>query len=303
MKLSIIIPAYNEQENIIPCLDELDKVVRQKYSIETEIVVVNDNSSDETRTVVKKYSETHPYVRLVNRSLPGGFGRAIRAGVNAATGDAVVIYMADLSDDPEDVVKYYNKLMEGYDCVFGSRFIKGSEVKDYPRVKLIVNRIVNRCVQWMFWTPFNDLTNAFKAYRMSVVRECGPYRASHFNITLEMSLSVLCRRYNVAQIPINWYGRTWGSSNLRLREMGRKYLCTLLMMFFQKILISDDLVAEQIARDRERVDSLVSLEKRLNELEDLVSEVGEFNRGDQEVDDLQQNHTDDVELSNIEIKL
>ena len=294
MKLSVIIPAYNEQENIIPCLKELEKVVCEKYSIETEIVVVNDNSSDDTRTVVQKYAETHPHVRLVNRSLPGGFGRAIRAGVDAATGDAVVIYMADLSDDPEDVVKYYNKLMEGYDCVFGSRFIKGSEVKDYPRVKLVVNRIVNRCVQWMFWTPFNDLTNAFKAYRMSVVRECGPYRASHFNITLEMSLSVLCRRYNVVQIPINWHGRTWGSSNLRLREMGRKYLCTLLMMFFQKILISDDLVAEQIARDRERVDSLVSLEKRLNELEDLVSEVGEFNRSD-----LDENLVDraDVELS------
>ena len=139
MKLSVIIPAYNEQENIIPCLKELENVVREKYSIETEIVVVNDNSSDDTRTVVQKYAETHPHVRLVNRSLPGGFGRAIRAGVDAATGDAVVIYMADLSDDPEDVVKYYNKLMEGYDCVFGSRFIKGSEVKDYPRVKLVVN--------------------------------------------------------------------------------------------------------------------------------------------------------------------
>ena len=183
--------------------------------------------------------------------------------------------MADLSDDPEDVVKYYHKLLEGYDCVFGSRFIKGSYVKDYPRLKLVINRIVNRCVQLMFWTKFNDLTNAFKAYRMSVVQECGPFRASHFNITLEMSLSVLCRRYNVAQVPINWYGRTWGSSNLRLREMGRKYLCTLLMMFFQKMLISDDLVAEQLSQSRNRVDNLEEIQQRLDHLESLLAEVDE----------------------------
>ena len=275
MKLSIVIPAYNEQKNIVPCLEELDKVLRDKHEIETEIVVVNDNSRDETEAVVTDYIADHPWVRIVNRSLPGGFGRAIRSGIEAATGDAVVIYMADLSDDPEDVVKYYNKLLEGYDCVFGSRFIQGSTVKDYPRVKLVINRIVNRCVQLMFWTRFNDLTNAFKAYRMDVVRECGPYRASHFNITLEMSLSVLCRKYKVAQVPISWFGRTWGSSNLRLREMGRKYLCTLLMMFFQKILVSDDLVAEQVAH---RLQSESELET-LKSLEELIDETQKFNTG------------------------
>jgi dolichol-phosphate mannosyltransferase len=277
MKLSVVIPAYNEQENIIPCLEELDQVLRGKYEIDTEIVVVNDNSKDDTAGVVSQYISDHPWVRIVNRTLPGGFGRAIRSGIKAATGDALVIYMADLSDDPEDVVKYYNKLLEGYDCVFGSRFIKGSKVKDYPKVKLVVNRIVNRCVQLMFWTRFNDLTNAFKAYRMDVVRECGPFRASHFNITLEMSLSVLCRQYKVAQMPINWYGRTWGSSNLRLREMGRKYLCTLLMMFFQKILVSDDLVAEQIAHSRQAQPGLDGLESELRDLEELVDATKSFN--------------------------
>jgi dolichol-phosphate mannosyltransferase len=136
-----------------------------------------------------------------------------------------------------------------------------------------VNRIVNRCVQWLFWSPYNDLTNAFKAYRTSVIRECGPFRASHFNITLEMSLAVLCRRYNVAQIPISWYGRTWGSSNLRLREMGRKYLCTVLMSFFQKMLISDDLMAERLATHTRDIDTLQSIQDRLNQLEVLLQSV------------------------------
>ncbi len=270
MKLSVVIPAYNEEKNIGKCVDELMLTLCQKHAIETEIIVVNDNSSDATEATVNAIIQQNPIVKIVNRTLPGGFGRAIRSGLEQASGDAIVIYMADSSDAPEDVVKYYNKLLEGFDCVFGSRFIKGSEVKDYPRLKLIINRIVNRCVQLMFWTKFNDLTNAFKAYRMSVVRECGPFRASHFNITLEMSLSVLCRRYHVAQVPINWYGRTWGSSNLRLREMGRKYLCTLLMMFFQKMLISDDLVAEQLSQNRLRVEGLGEIEDRLNRLEALL---------------------------------
>jgi dolichol-phosphate mannosyltransferase len=134
-------------------------------------------------------------------------------------------------------------------------------------VKLIFNRIVNRCVQFLFWTRFNDLTNAFKAYRTSVIRDCGPYRASHFNITLEMSLSALIRRYEIAQVPIRWYGRTWGTSKLKLREMGRKYLCTVLMFYFQRQLIAEDLVAERLAADLARKTHLSDLESRVEHLE------------------------------------
>ena len=101
---------------------------------------------------------------------------AIRAGLEGVKGDVVVVYMADLSDSPEDVVAYYRKIREGYDCVFGSRFIKGSTVENYPIVKLVCNRIVNQGIRLLFWTRFNDLTNAFKAYRTAVIRDCGPYR-------------------------------------------------------------------------------------------------------------------------------
>jgi dolichol-phosphate mannosyltransferase len=140
-------------------------------------------------------------------------------------------------------------MLEGYDCVFGSRFVAGSTVHRYPTMKRIVNRVVNRAVQWMFWTPFNDLTNAFKAYRREVIEACGPYRACHFNITLEMSLSALIGGFRIAEIPISWEGRTWGSTNLRMLEMGRRYLCTLLMLFFQRMLISDDVRSEGKGKD------------------------------------------------------
>ena len=157
---------------------------------------------DSTAERVLEFSQQDPNIRLVNRTALNGFGRAVRTGLEHITGDVIVIYMADSSDHPVDVIRYYRKIEEGYDCVFGSRFIGGSQVVEYPRLKLIMNRIVNKSLQWFFLCPFNDLTNAFKAYRTSVVRDCGPYRASHFNITIEMSLSALIRDYNIAQIPI-----------------------------------------------------------------------------------------------------
>jgi dolichol-phosphate mannosyltransferase len=266
-KLSVIIPAYNEEQNIGRCLAEVRSTLREN-DIPYELIVVDDNSKDNTRRVVEQEMEVDSAIRLIRRSPPGGFGRAVRSGLEAVTGDVVVVYMADLSDAPEDLVAYYRKIQEGYDCVFGSRFIRGSRTENYPRLKLIVNRIVNRCIQFMFWTRFNDLTNAFKAYRTSVIRDCGPYRASHFNLTIEMSLGALIRKYHIAQIPISWSGRTWGSSNLRIAEMGRRYLSTLLMMFFQRYLISDDLLAERLSSNHASTVNTYSIESRLAHLEE-----------------------------------
>ena len=158
-KLSIVIPAYNEQKNIVKCISELEATPRDKHQIPHEIIVVNDNSADNTESVVRAEMAMNTAIQIVTRTPPGGFGRAVRSGLEVVKGDIVVIYMADLSDSPDDVVAYYRKIREGYDCVFGSRFIKGSEVQNYPPVKLVVNRIVNRCIKVLFWTRFNDLTN------------------------------------------------------------------------------------------------------------------------------------------------
>ncbi|MCR9200797.1 MAG: glycosyltransferase family 2 protein [Planctomycetaceae bacterium] len=281
MKLSIVIPAYNEEQNVGPTLDELRRVVKDEHGIAHEVIVVNDNSRDSTRDVILAKQGEYPEVRLVDRRGPGGFGRAIRSGLDAVCGDVVVICMADLSDDPQDVVAYYRKICEGYDCVFGSRFIKGSRVENYPRLKLVVNRIVNTGIRLLFGTKFNDLSNAFKAYRTTVLQECGPFRSSHFNVTLELSLSALIRDYNICQIPIRWYGRTWGASNLRLREMGRRYLCTALTFFFQRMLIRDDLMVERLAQSQQtreqtqshRAEPSTDVEARLTKLEELMAQV------------------------------
>lgn len=240
---SILIPAFNEEQNILPTLDALATALRAE-NIPFELLVVNDNSSDSTAAVVEAKNVELPEIHLVHNTPPGGLGRAIRCGLNHFRGDVLAVVMADSSDHPDDVVRCYRKIEEGHDCVFGSRFIHGSKVTHYPPVKLVVNRIVNKVMQVLFLTHHNDLTNAFKVYRRHVIESILPLQAAHFNITIEMSLSSLIRRYRIAQIPITWSGRTWGVSNLRLRKMGRRYLCTLLMIWCERLLILDDLLME-----------------------------------------------------------
>lgn len=244
LKLSVVIPAYNEEENIKPTVIEIIEKLRSE-KIPFEIIVVNDNSKDNTIHVIKDLQKVNPEVVLVDRTPPGGFGRAIRSGLDNFSGDVVVIAMADLSDDPVDIVTYYRKIEEGYDCVYGTRFTKGAVVNDYPAYKLFFNRIINKILQILFVTSHNDLTNAFKAYRANVIQNILPLKAAHFNITIEMSLSALIRDYKIASVPINWYGRKWGQSNLRLRAMGRRYLATLIKIWFERLLILDDLLAEK----------------------------------------------------------
>lgn len=243
LKYTILIPAYNEEQNIRPTLGTLAGRLREE-GIPFELLIVNDNSTDHTPAVVEDTRKEFPEVRLVHNTPPGGLGRAIRRGLEHLEGDVVAIVMADSSDSPEDVVRCYRKIEEGYDCVFGSRFMRGGKVTMYPPLKLVANRIVNKVMQLLFMTKHNDLTNAFKVYRRHVIESIGPLQAAHFNITIEMSLSALIRQYRIAQIPITWSGRTWGQSNLRLREMGRRYLCTLLMIWFERLLILDDLMHE-----------------------------------------------------------
>lgn len=272
MLLSVVIPAHNEENNIEATVQALVSELDQNQ-IPFEVVVANDNSRDKTEEVLQKLFESDNRLRYVNCQPPNGFGRAIRTGLNEARGDYIVVYMADQSDHPDDVVTYYNKLEEGYDCVFGSRFIAGSSVQEYPRVKYIVNRIVNHSLKILFWCKYNDLTNAFKAYRREVIEACGPYCASHFNITVEMSLSALVRNYTITQVPIKWSGRTWGESNLRLSAMGRRYLSTFIKAFAERILIHDDVIAEKLSSKRNASKNNSGFDYRLVNLEGEIQEV------------------------------
>jgi dolichol-phosphate mannosyltransferase len=239
MKLSIVIPARNEGENIGVTLEALTSRLTRD-AIDYEVIVVDDGSTDETANLVTAIAAGNPAIRLVPNSGQHGFGRAVRKGLEAFTGDAVIICMADLSDDPEDVVRYYYVLRDHSECAFGSRFIRGSRIYDYPILKLIINRAANNIVKILFGISYNDITNAFKGYRANVIRGCQPLLSPHFNLTVELPLKAIVRGYSYVVLPISWRNRRFGVSSLRLQEMGSRYLYVVLNVWLERLLTRGD---------------------------------------------------------------
>ncbi len=239
LKLSVVIPAHNEADSIAPVLRTLCEHL-SAAAIPYEIVVVDDRSSDNTADVVAGVGREYPAVRCVRNLGAGGFGFAVRAGLDAFLGDAVAIVMADGSDPPEDVVRCYRELEKGYDCVFGSRFMHESRVVDYPRFKLAINRIANLFIRLLFRIPLNDTTNAFKLYRRETIDGLRPLLSNHFNLTVELPLKAIVRGFSFSVIPIGWRNRTEGVSKLKLQEMGSRYLFIVLYVWLEKHLSKGD---------------------------------------------------------------
>ena len=163
-KLSVIIPSRNEAENLPDCLIEISKELKNQ-SIDHEILIIDDGSTDKTYEVVESLKKEYPAVFYVKNSGENGFGRAVQLGLQTFSGDAVAIMMADRSDSPRNLVEYWNELKDGTECVLGSRFHRGSHVQQYPVLKLVANRIVNTLIRYAFNIEYNDVTNAFKIYR------------------------------------------------------------------------------------------------------------------------------------------
>lgn len=234
MKLSVVIPAYNEEESIEKTVSELIAALEEKKIVH-EIFVVNDNSKDNTLSVLKKLSERYPSLKFETNLGPNGFGYAVRYGLERFTGDCVAVVMADLSDSPEDLIKFYQTMLEGnYDCVFGSRFIKGGRTIDYPRVKKIINRIANQIIRLMMNIKYNDTTNAFKLYKRHTIEGIKPFLSPHFNLTVELPLKAIIRGYSYTVLPNSWTNRKHGVSKLKIREMGSRYFFILCYCFIEK---------------------------------------------------------------------
>lgn len=231
--LSVVIPARNEAGCICSTVEALHAELTLN-KIPHEIIVVDDGSSDSTWDILQNLSKSMPELKPVSNIGLNGFGRAVSVGFEQMTGDAVVVMMADQSDDPADVVRYWHELNRGHDCVFGSRFVKGGSTLDYPFIKLVINRLANSFLQIMFGIRLNDTTNAFKAYRREVIDGCRPLIAPHFNLTVELPLKAIVRGFTWTVIPISWCNRRSGSAKFRLKEMGSRYLFICLYVWLEK---------------------------------------------------------------------
>jgi len=234
---SVVIPARDEADSLPATVEHLHLEL-ELGRVPHEIVVVDDGSEDGTWELLRRLHEKIPVVSPVQNTGQHGFGRAVALGLRNCAGDAVAIMMADESDDPRDAVRYWKLLNEGWDCVFGSRFIKGGGVIDYPKLKLLVNRLANLFIRMMFGVRLNDTTNAFKAYRRTVIEGCEPLIAPHFNLTVEIPLKAIVRGYSWTVVPITWRNRQTGVSKLKIKEMGSRYffICAYLWleMYFSR---------------------------------------------------------------------
>lgn len=231
--LSVVIPARDEQDSIAATVEHLHLEL-SLHNVPHEIVVVDDGSTDRTWDVLQDLVQRDPVLHPVRSEGPYGFGRAIARGFDSAKGDAMVVMMADESDDCRDVVRYWKLLSEGWDCVFGSRFMKGGGTIDYPYLKLRINRLANLFIRLLFKIPLNDTTNAFKAYRKTALDGCRPFLSPHFNLTVELPLKAIVRGYSWTVIPITWRNRRSGTPKLKIKEMGSRYLFIVAYVWLEK---------------------------------------------------------------------
>lgn len=231
--LSVVIPARNEAACIAATVEHLHLEL-ELNKIAHEILVIDDSSEDRTWPILQEIALNNPVVRPLSNEGPHGFGRAVIKGINCSRGDAVVIMMADESDDCRDVIRYWQVLNEGWECVFGSRFIKGGGVIDYPWPKLRMNRLANLFIRVLFGISLNDTTNAFKAYRKTVLDGCRPFLSPHFNLTVELPLKAIVRGYSWKVVPVTWRNRRTGKPKLKIKEMGSRYFFIVAYVWLEK---------------------------------------------------------------------
>ena len=240
LKLSVVIPAYNEQGCTRNTLITLSEALESE-AISYELIVVNDNSRDQTPQLIDQLSLQNPAIIRIDNTPPNGFGLAVRKGIENSNGEYVAIFMADSSDDPTDLIKFLRKAeIDGLDAVFGNRFISGGTVIDYPTLKLILNRLTNWIISLLFMIRYNDVTNAFKLYRRETLEGLKPYLSHHFNLTVELPLKVVVRGYTYEILPNRWVNRKAGESKLKIKEMGSRYWFIILYCLIEKLLSVGD---------------------------------------------------------------
>ena len=239
MKLSIIIPAKNEEGNLEDTIEELNNILLIN-NIEHEIIVIDDHSSDNTLKILNLLKNNINELKIINNTGKPGYGLTVRLGLENYSGEIIAIMMADGSDSPKDLIKFYFKSIKNNTCIFGSRFIDGGFTKDYPKLKYVLNRIFNNLVRLIFQIRYNDITNAFKVYTKEAIEGSKPFLSNHFNLTLELPLKIIIRGYNYEIVPNSWRNRKTGISKMKIKEMGSRYLFILFYCLIEKLLTKND---------------------------------------------------------------
>ena len=220
-KVDFIMPVFNEGGNIARALDELDR----QLAIPKRVLVVYDFDEDDTVPVVRALATTYPWVELHRNTLGRGVLNAIRAGIAATTAEVVIVTMADLSDDLTVVPRMVELIrVDGYDIVCASRYMRGGRQIGGPWFKGMLSRTAGISLHWLAGFPTHDATNAFRAYRRSVLLEFPIESRGGFAYSLEITAKAHAAGRRIAEVPSTWRDRSAGTSQFKLRAWLPHYL-------------------------------------------------------------------------------
>jgi dolichol-phosphate mannosyltransferase len=219
-RVSVVIPAYEEGDEIVPVLDRLFESV----TLDCEVLVVVDFPEDGTVPVVEKYAVAEPRLRAVVQTYGIGPANAIRYGIDAAASPVVVVTMADGCDDPRQIDDLTRLVERGVVVAVASRYMPGGQQVGGPLVKGLLSRLAGRSLQWFARVGTRDPTNSYKAYSKAFVTDVGIDSRDGFEIGLELTAKARRLRLPVAEIPTIWLDRQAGLSNFKLARWLPKYL-------------------------------------------------------------------------------
>jgi glycosyltransferase involved in cell wall biosynthesis len=219
-RVSVVIPAYNEGDDIIPALDRIFESVK----LDAEVLVVVDTEADTTIPVVTEYAKKEPRLRHLINDYGRGPAQAIRFGIDHAEADTVVVTMSDGCDDPRQIDDLVRLVERGVVVAAASRYMPGGQQVGGPRFKSFLSRSAGKSLQVFTNAGTRDATNSFKAYNRAFVREVGIDSRDGFEIGLELTAKARRMRLPVAEIPTIWLDRQFGESNFKLTQWIPKYL-------------------------------------------------------------------------------
>ena len=219
MKISIIVPAHNEEDSITDIISSIEQTV----SLEHELVVINDHSTDRTVELVQGLKAKFSNLRLVENNSEKGFANALRTGFKEANSQLVVPVMADFCDELSTINQMYNKITQGYDVVCGSRYMKGGKHIGGPKIKGFFSSLVGRSLKFLLNLPTHDISNAFKMYRKEVLDSL-ILESQAYEISMEIPLKAYYAGFKVTQVPTVWRGRKRGKSSFKIFKLLPSYL-------------------------------------------------------------------------------
>lgn len=230
MKLSIVIPAHNEEDNIADVINKIENTL----DIPHELIVVNDHSADKTPGLVRRLSERYSNLRLVENLDKKGFVNAMRTGFANVKTEFVVPVMADLCDDLSGIAEMFKKINEGYDVVCGSRYLKGGARLGGSRLKGFLSCLIGKSLHYLLGLPTYDIANAFKMYRKKVIDSIN-IKSKGFEISMEIPLKAYYLGFKITEVPTVWKERYRGKSSFRMLKLFPSYLKLYIWAIFKVI--------------------------------------------------------------------